>query len=238
MSAAALVVTLVAALLHALWNQLLAGSGSAHARTAVGMLVGSVVFLPFALRDPHIQARAWMFIAASVVVELAYFATLAAAYERAPMGVVYPVARGSAPVLVLLVGTLALGERVRVTSAVGVVLIVAGILLVRGFRGAVRLRHLGLALAIGGFIAGYTLIDATGLRYAAPAAYLEVVFVAVAVTYSAGLVVRDGLGSLRAVLDWRTRRPASECSRRTDWCWSPSPWLPRRRWRPPARPAW
>ena len=200
MSLLALGVTLAAAVLHALWNQLLAGSGSAHARTAVGMLIGSVVFLPFALRDPQISARAWGYIAASVVVELAYFATLATAYERAPMGVVYPVARGSAPALVLLVSTLALGERVTVASVVGIVLIVAGILLVRGFTGAVRVRHLALALAIGAFIAGYTLIDAAGLRYASPAAYLEIVFVA----YSAGLAVRSGFGTLRRVLDWRT----------------------------------
>ena len=204
MSLLALGVTLLAAVLHALWNQLLAGSGSAHARTAVGMLVGSVVFLPLALHNPRVEPRAWGFIAASVVVELAYFATLAAAYERAPMGVVYPVARGSAPVLVLVVSTLALGVRVTVASAVGIVLVVAGILLVRGFTGTVRLRHLALALLIGAFIAGYTLIDAAGLRYASPAAYLEIVFVAVAVAYSAGLAVRTGFGSLREVLDWRT----------------------------------
>ena len=204
MPALALLLTLGAAVVHALWNQLLAGSGSAHARTAVGMLIGSVVFLPLAFRDPHIDPRAWGLIAASVVVELAYFATLAAAYERAPMGVVYPVARGSAPVLVLVVSTVVLGERVTVAGAVGIVLIVAGILLVRGFTGTVRLRHLALALAIGAFIAGYTLIDAAGLRYASPGVYLEVVFVAVAVAYSAGLTVRSGFGSLRAVLDWRT----------------------------------
>ena len=102
----------------------------------------------------------------------------------------------------MLVGAVVLGGHVSAAAVAGVVLVVAGIALVRGAAGRARLRDLGLALAIGGCIAGYTLVDAAGLRHASPAAYLEVVFAAVAVAYTAATV--RTAGALRAVLDRRT----------------------------------
>jgi drug/metabolite transporter (DMT)-like permease len=202
MSLAAVLVTLAAACVHALWNQLLAHGGTVRLRTAVGMLVGATAFLPFALADPRVEPAAWPFVGASIVLELAYFALLTTAYARAPMGVVYPVARGSAPVLVLLVSALAIGRPVSLPGAVGILLVVAGIVLVRGITGAVRASDLVLALGIGACIAGYTLVDAAGVRHASSAAYIEIVFAAVAVVYTAATA--RSMRSVRAVLDRRT----------------------------------
>ena len=106
--------------------------------------------------------------------------------------------------LVLLVSALVLGRPVSLLGAAGVLLVVAGIVLVRGAAGTARLRDLALALAVGACIAGYTLVDANGVRHAAPAAYIEVVFAAVAILYCAALARTGGVRALHAVLDRRT----------------------------------
>ena len=173
MDAAALLLTLLAAVVHAGWNQLLAGSSDPPARVGVAMLVGAVATAPVALVGFDWDAAVWPFVAASVAFELAYVVLLAAAYRVAPMSVVYPVARGSAPVLVLLVGAL-LGIEVGWVPALGAALVVASILLVRGPSRASSSGVL-MALAIGACIAGYTLVDAHGIDHASVAAYLLVV---------------------------------------------------------------
>jgi drug/metabolite transporter (DMT)-like permease len=203
-SGAAVLVTLAAAVVHACWNQLLARSGDAHARTAVGMLIGAAVFLPVALVDVRLEPVAWVLAAASVGFELAYFALLATAYTRAPMGVVYPVARGSAPVIVLLAGLVLPGGSVSLLATAGILLVVLGIGLVYGVDGRARFGDVALAVTIGVSIAGYTLVDAAGVRHASAAAYIEVVFAVTAVLYAAFVARRAGARALRAVLDRRT----------------------------------
>lgn len=204
MSGTAVLVTLCAAVVHACWNQLLARGGDPHSRTAVGMLIGAAAFLPVALVDLRFEPVAWVLVTVSVGLELAYFVLLATAYTRAPMGVVYPIARGSAQVIVLLVGLLTPGGSVSPLAAAGILLVVAGIVLVRGIDGRARPRDVALALGVGACIAGYTLVDAAGVRHASPAAYIEVVFAAVALLYFGAVARRAGVRALRMVLDLRT----------------------------------
>ncbi|WP_122817869.1 EamA family transporter [Nocardioides pantholopis] len=206
---AALLVTLAAAVVHALWNQLLAGSRDPAASSAVGLLVGAVVVAPLALVDLRWEAAAWPWVAGSVACSVGYFVGLAAAYRRAPMGVIYPVARGSAPVLVLLGGWLALDQDVGWYAAAGVLVVVAGILLVRGIGPGVRPAQLLLALGVGTCIAGYTLLDAVALGHASPIALLVVVHGVSAVARTAALARTSGgrralAGTLRGRDAWRT----------------------------------
>ena len=79
-----------------------------------------------------VDGAAVPFLLASAVFELVYFALLATAYARADLTFVYPVARGSAPVLVLVISVVFLGAEVGALQALGVVAVVAGVLLVRG----------------------------------------------------------------------------------------------------------
>ncbi|MGH2844833.1 MAG: EamA family transporter, partial [Thermoleophilaceae bacterium] len=109
MSGGALALALGAALLHAAWNVLLAGSRDTVAATGGLLLWGVVLLAPAAALTGDVSASAAPYIAASAALEVAYFALLARAYRGGEVGVVYPVARGSAPVLVLAVGALALG---------------------------------------------------------------------------------------------------------------------------------
>jgi drug/metabolite transporter (DMT)-like permease len=203
-SVAALLFALAAALAHAGWNLLLAGERDAEAATAVALPIAVVLFAPVAAATWRVQGAAIPYVAGSAALELAYFALLAAAYRRGELSVVYPVARGSAPVLVLAISLAVLGVSLSAASVVGVVAIAAGVVLVRGGeRGAPRAQLL-LGLAIGACIAGYTLIDRDGVQRAAPVPYLELVLAPPALAYALLIGRLRGRAALAAQLRPRT----------------------------------
>jgi multidrug transporter EmrE-like cation transporter len=109
MPAAAFFLALGAAFLHAGWNLLIARERDPGAATAVALLSSVLLFAPVTAVVWRAEADVWPFVAASSALQLLYFVLLAAAYARAELSVVYPVARGTAPVLVLVVGVVALG---------------------------------------------------------------------------------------------------------------------------------
>src|SRR5690348_13023927 len=98
----ALLLALAAAVVHAAWNLLLSGSEDTHAATAVALVAGALAWAPPAIVLWRLDGSAWPYIAASSALELTYLVLLATAYATTAMGFVYPIARGSAPVLVLL----------------------------------------------------------------------------------------------------------------------------------------
>jgi drug/metabolite transporter (DMT)-like permease len=198
----ALGLALAAAVLHALWNVLLAREQDPEAATAVAVVVGTLALTPFAALTWRMEAVAIPYLAASVALELAYLAALARGYRTGRLAVVYPVARGSAPVLVLLVSGAVLGAHVGLAQAAAVALVVAGALLLRG---AGRTGDGLLAgLAVGACIAGYTLVDAHGLDHAAPLPYLLVVLGLPGVLYAAAIARRRPADTLRAQVSLRT----------------------------------
>jgi multidrug transporter EmrE-like cation transporter len=99
----ALALALAAAFVHAVWNLLLARARDIEAATAIALVVAVAAFAFPAAAFWHVDRGVWPYIVASAAFELVYFALLAAAYRRAEFSVVYPIARGSAPVLVLVV---------------------------------------------------------------------------------------------------------------------------------------
>jgi drug/metabolite transporter (DMT)-like permease len=152
-----------------------------------------------------VRASAVPFVVASAAFELAYIALLAAGYARADYAFVYPVARGSAPVLVLVVSVAALGAHVGVPASVGVVAVALGVLGVRGVgAGAASRSALALALGVGACIAAYTLIDDRGVTHAAAVPYFEAVLVLSALPYGAAVAVARGPGALRAAAGRRS----------------------------------
>ena len=175
MPVSALLLTLGAAALHALWNLLVAGSRDPVPVTAAMLGTSIVLFAIPAALTWDVEWRAAPYVVASAAFELAYFVLLATAYTSFELSLVYPVARGLAPVLVLVATVVALGVRPGLQAALGVVVVAAGVLLVRGIRRAADLRGVVLAVGVGACIAGYTIIDKAGLRYAAPLPYFELV---------------------------------------------------------------
>jgi len=194
----ALALALAAAFVHALWNLLLARARDIEAATAVALVVAVAAFALPAAAFWHVDGRVWPYVAGSAALELVYFALLAAAYRRAEFSVVYPIARGSAPVLVLVIAVAALNASTSWHQAAGVAIVAGGIVFVRGFQHSTGRGGVAFGLAIGCCIAGYTLIDKEGIRYASAVSYLELTMIPPAIAYAVAVARGKGLAALRA----------------------------------------
>jgi drug/metabolite transporter (DMT)-like permease len=169
----------IAAVLHAAWNILLKTAGDPLRTATVGVAAASLVLVPLVVVGwaadgrPAIAPAAWLLGIVSGGVEVAYFVFLAAAYRRGDLSVVYPLARGSAPLLAVAIGVIVLGERLVPAAWAGVALLLAGILVVQR---PWRLLHeaadrddraaAGFALLTGAMIATYTALDRVGVQLA------------------------------------------------------------------------
>ena len=199
MPTSALLLALAAAFVHALWNILLARARDIEAATAVALITAELVFAPVAVFTWDVHRAVWPFLIASGCLQLLYFALLATAYRLVPLSVVYPIARGGAPVLVLLIGAVLLGRGASWTQVGAVALVVAGILLVRGFRAADP-RGVAFGLTIAACIATYTLVDKGGVRHAEPITYLELGMLAPTVVYAAAVLRVKGSAAMRGAV--------------------------------------
>ena len=200
MSTTAFLLAFTAAWLHAGGNVFLGRRREPEAAVALMLLIGVIAFAPVAALTWRVEADAVPYIAASAALELGYFAFLAAAYRAADVGLVYPVARGSAPVLALLGAVVILGTPTSTGQIVGVAAVTIGILLVCGVGVADATsdrRGVALALATAVFIAGYTLVDKEGLQHAAAIPYIELVLIGPAVVYGAVVARTRGVGAMR-----------------------------------------
>ncbi|HEX5589815.1 MAG TPA: DMT family transporter [Candidatus Limnocylindrales bacterium] len=217
MPTVALVLVIVAAVLHAAWNVLLKTSGD-PLRTAVRLqAIGTVVLVPvgvlawFAKGRPEIEPEGVALALGSGVIEAAYFVFLSSAYGRGDLSLVYPLARGTAPLLAIVVGIGLLGERLGPVSAAGVACLVIGILLVarpwRALRatGAEHRGAIGFALITGASIAAYSAVDRVGVRILEP--WLYGAFLAVFATSILAMVVSVGRRSGVLATPAATPRP-------------------------------
>jgi len=139
---------------------------------------------------PGLSTEAAGLAALSALLEFAYIFLLSAAYRRGEVSVVYPIARGSAPLLAVLIGLGLLGERLATPQLIGVGLLLAGILAVTLPQTSGRATL--PALATGVAIAAYTAIDRVGVRLAAPWLYgwLLVTLLAIGITGSMWVAAR------------------------------------------------
>ena len=172
MSTAVFLAVLLAALLHATWNAIVKVGADKHASMAavvLGHVPIALAVLPFA-PAPAAEALPWLF--AGVALHLGYQLFLIAGYRAGDLTQVYPIARGSAPLIVAAVSVGALGVALGRAELLAVLLIalgVASLALVRRADGARNPRAAATALATGGFIAAYSLVDGTGARIAGTA---------------------------------------------------------------------
>jgi drug/metabolite transporter (DMT)-like permease len=161
------VVVLGAALLHAAWNTFVKVDGDRALFMAVLLTasgIGALCATPFL---PFPSAAAWPYIGLSVLLHVGYSTCLVVAYGHGDLSHVYPLARGSAPLLVALASGVLFGEVMSETAWLAVALMACGIMSLTFTRREQRLRNpraVLFALATGLFIAGYTLTDAAGAR--------------------------------------------------------------------------
>jgi drug/metabolite transporter (DMT)-like permease len=203
LSAAALLLALSAAFLHAFWNLILARAADIEAATAVTMAAAVVVVAPIAAVTWRADSGVWRYAVPSAALELTYIALLAAAYRRAELSVVYPIARGGAPALVLVGGVVLLGLDPSAAEIAGVLAIVAGILLVRGIGHPDR-TGLAFGVAIAACIAGYTLLDSRGIDHASVATYLLLVLGPPGLVYLVAVAAAKGRAAVRAQVNAET----------------------------------
>jgi drug/metabolite transporter (DMT)-like permease len=180
MSAQALALVLTAALLHALWNIAAKKAGGDKRFALITALMILLLWAPLGLSVgwavvPHWSWEPWAIVLASALVHLAYFSTLLRGYRASDLTVVYPVARGSGPLLSSLGAVLLLGEHLGLLGVAGVVAVTFGVFLVAGGPGLWAKAHdpaqrqrvrAGLAYGAltGALIAGYTLIDGYAVK--------------------------------------------------------------------------
>jgi drug/metabolite transporter (DMT)-like permease len=193
----ALALALAAAVVHALWNLLTARAGESQVAAGVALGAGALAFAPVAALTWDVSAEVAPYAVGSVALELAYLTLLGTAYQRAPLSVVYPVARGAAPVIVLAVSVVALGDALPAGAAAGVLAVGAGVVLVLGRAGGRSARG-GTGLVVAACIAGYTLVDSAALDHAAPVPYLELVMAPTAALYLVGVAALRGGRALAA----------------------------------------
>lgn len=180
MPLSALALVLVAALLHAVWNVVAKKAGGDERFALLNALLVTVLWAPLALWTGLSSAMAWgwlewVLLAASSLVHVAYFVVLLKGYRVSDLTVVYPVARGTGPLLASVGAVLVLGERLTLVGAVGVVAICGGVFLIAGGPGLWQRAHdpaqrqrvadgvLWGALT-GALIAGYTVIDGYAVK--------------------------------------------------------------------------
>ena len=190
----AFALALGSAFLHALWNLILGRERDPEAATAIALVAAVVLFAPLAIWRFDADAGVWPFIAVTSMLQLVYFAALATAYRHGDVSVVYPIARGLAPVLVLLVGVTVLGTGASASQAAGVCLVGLGVMLVRGIGGRhADGRGVGAAfgVAVASCIAAYTLVDKHGIEHASPVVYLELGMIPATIGYVGFLLLTE-----------------------------------------------
>lgn len=214
MSGTALALVLGAAVFHATWNALAKRAQSQLCFLWLAIAVSTVVFAPFALAPlwaTGIPAAAWPYVAATVGIHALYFYALGRAYRFGEFSLVYPVARGLGVALVPAIALVVFDERLSPLGAVGVVLVVAGIMTLqlasRGFAGVLpRLAApgagTGWAMLTGLSIAAYSLVDKAGVGRLHPAPYIALMFAGI------GIVLLPAALHDRAALrrEWRANR--------------------------------
>ena len=170
-----------AAAMHAAWNAVVKASGDpliAIALVTAGSGTAAIVLLPFI--GWQVAPEAWIWIAGSALAHILYRLALVRGYEIGEMSLVYPIARGSAPLLTALIGVTILSEPVSRLAFAGILTIAAGVIgiAMASRRLAVNTAAIGFALLTAMLITTYTYLDGFGARVSGNAsAYTALLFV-------------------------------------------------------------
>jgi drug/metabolite transporter (DMT)-like permease len=178
-----------AAVLHVTWNVLLKTAGEPLQAAAIGLTAGAIIVCPLAVAvwigdgRPAIPTQTLVLSVLSGVLEAAYFAFLASAYRRGDLSIVYPIARGSAPLLAVAIGVVVLRERLGPAGFLGVAALLVGILALQRpwqyLRAAGREGGgaAGFALLTGVTIAAYSAVDSVAVKGTTALTYAGLIWI-------------------------------------------------------------
>ena len=205
----ALGLLLVAAVLHASWNLLVKRAREKQVFTWWALIVGGVGFAPLVVIAWPFPLYIWPYVVCSALMEAAYFITLIRAYEHGDFSLVYPMARGSAPVFLTVWAVIFLGDRPRPFGLVGIALLVLGLVVVGGKswwslrkKAVMTSSAIGLALGTAFCISIYSAIDGAAVRRVDPLPYTVLILGLAAVFVAPVVLMR--YGGQGAIAEWRT----------------------------------
>jgi len=182
---------------HAGWNAVIKFGLEPFTTTALIAIGSGVAALPMVLVFGVPPPAAWPWVAASMVFHLGYYLGLTEAYRTGDMGQVYPIARGTAPLLTATGSGLLVGEPLAFAGWSGIVLLAGGVFLMsaRGGRGLGHIdrRAVGYALFTAATITGYSLVDGVGARISGNAhAYTALLFIGDGIMMAVVALLRRG----------------------------------------------
>ena len=164
MSFDVIALVLFGALLHATWNAIIKAGTDKSLDAALVSAGGAVAALPLLPFLPLPASAAWPLIGASAILQFAYFQLVAAAYRAGDIGLVYPLMRGVAPLIIVSTSSFILKETLSGGALIGTMTICAGILTLAFEARKGSRRAIVLALANAAVIATYTYVDGIGAR--------------------------------------------------------------------------
>ena len=181
MPASSLALVILAGLIHAIWNiAAKKAGGDARFATFTGLL-GALIWAPLGIWLgwdvlPTWGRVEWGFVVASGILHVLYYVVLLRGYRKADLTVVYPLARGSGPLLSSMVAIALLGEQITAFGVAGIVAVVVGVFFIAGGPALFRAAHdpakragvrkgMMYGLLTGVFIASYTLVDGYAVKF-------------------------------------------------------------------------
>jgi drug/metabolite transporter (DMT)-like permease len=185
MNEAAIGMVLASAVLHSAWNYVAKRSSNQLVFLWLAVAAGLVIFTPaflIVIRDSPIPRSGWVFISLSSVVHVLYFVLLGGAYSRTDLSIVYPLARGTGPIFVLILSVVFLRELPTLLGLLGILIVILGVYLVQARK--LTVHALGApvrgllssgsrwALLTGLSIGVYSIVDSAGVQHVHPIAYM------------------------------------------------------------------
>jgi len=173
----AIALLLTSAVLHALWNLLLKQSPEKYVAMGWQVIISGILSLGLVFFTGLPPRSMWLFAVISMTLEAIYFVLLSFAYSDHDFSLVYPVARGTAPALVVLWSFLFLHEIPSAVGFVGILIIVCGLVIIgatsffQPHEGKLQFKGIAIALLIALVISIYTLIDGFAVKHGPALSY-------------------------------------------------------------------
>ena len=215
MTATSFLLILLSAIAHAGWNFLLKRANDHEAFVWWMQLGISVIFCPLAIAlcilTPIKYPEGWIFVLGTSVLHAFYFVLLGRGYAHGDLSTVYPVARGTGPALVPILGVFILGEAISSQAIIGIVAVVVGIFVVYWSGNLTKILKNPLmflsekstmyALATGIFICLYSVWDKKGVDYVSPFLYMYLMALGSGIFITPYILKARSMGAL--IDEWR-----------------------------------
>lgn len=213
MPLSALLLLVLSALTHTAYYGFYKRSADKQAFAWWFLLTTAIIYSPALIfNQPAVQTQGWLCLLLSGLMDMTYFMSVGKAFDGGDLSVVYPLARGTPPLLITLGGVLFLGERLTVWGLGGILLVTAGLYLVNVRSRVDLLRPLRslkektsqLALVAGLSVSIYSVIDKVGLRYVDPFAYGYLTLLVTLLAFTPYILLTEHKGHL--VTEWRANK--------------------------------